>query len=117
MHNMHATPVSTKPDLIALIQSKRAALVAAGVRQMGVFGSFARGHQRPESDVDLLVVFEPDRKTFDNFMSVLFLMQDLLQRPVELVTPESLSPYIGPDILKEVEYVPLMDELPAAHSG
>ena len=72
---------------------------------MGLFGSFARGNQKPESDVDLLVEFDPDRKTFDNFMGLAFLLEDLLERRVELVTPEALSPHIGPRILKEVEYV------------
>lgn len=43
--------------------------------------------------------------TFDNFMEVSFLLEDLLGRKVELVTPESLSPYIGPHILREVESV------------
>jgi hypothetical protein len=69
-----------------------------------VFGSFVRGQQRPESDIDLLVEFEPERKSFDVFMGLSFFLEDVLQRRVELVTIESLSPYIGPHILKEVEY-------------
>jgi predicted nucleotidyltransferase len=56
------------------------------------------------SDVDVLVEFEQDRKTFDNFIQLSFLLEDLFQRRVELVTIESLSPYIGPHILSEVEY-------------
>jgi predicted nucleotidyltransferase len=53
------------------------------------------------------VEFEPGRKTFDNFMKLTFLLEDLLHHRVELVTAESLSPYIGPYILEEVEYAPL----------
>jgi hypothetical protein len=49
--------------------------------------------------------FESGQKTFDHFMALSFLLEDLLQRRVELVTPEGLSPYIGPYILQEVEYV------------
>jgi predicted nucleotidyltransferase len=60
-----------------------------------------------ESDIDVLVEFEPGQKTFDNFMRLVFLLEDLLQRPVEVVTAESLSPYLRPYIMKEVEYVPL----------
>ena len=78
-----------------------------GVRRLGLFGSFARQGQGPGSDVDLLVEFEPGAKSFDNFMSLSFLLEDALQRPVELVTRESLSPFIGPRILAEVEDVPL----------
>ena len=97
--------VQTKADVIRAISENQSRLQALGVRQVGLFGSFARGDQKPGSDVDLLVQFEPGRKTFDNFIQVAFLLEDLLQRRVELVTPEALSPHIGPKILTEVEYV------------
>lgn len=61
-----------------------------------------------ESDIDLLVEFEPGKKTFDNFIHLIFLLEDNLKRRVELVTPESLSPHLRPYLLKEVEYVPLL---------
>jgi len=80
---------------------------ALGVKRLGLFGSFVRGQQSTESDVDFLVEFEQDQKTFDNFIQLAFLLEEVLQRHVELVTPEALSPYIGPHILKEVEYVAL----------
>ena len=57
------------------------------------------------SDVDILVSFTPEKKTFDNFMHLGFFLEDLLGRTVDLVTTESLSPHIGPHILSEVEYV------------
>jgi uncharacterized protein len=75
-----------------------------GVRQLGLFGSFARGEQRPDSDVDLLVEFAPGQKTFDNFMRLALFLEDLFHRRVELVTPESMSPYLRPYIMDEVEY-------------
>ena len=49
--------------------------------------------------------FEQGKKTFDNFIQLSFLLEDLFKRRVELVTIESLSPYIGPHIMSEVEYV------------
>ena len=70
-----------------------------------MFGSFARQEAGADSDVDLLVEFEPGRKSFDNFMSLSFLLEEVLGRRVELITPESLSPHIGLRILEEVEYV------------
>lgn len=77
------------------------------MKKIGLFGSFVRGHQNADSDVDLLVEFEPDKKTFDNFINLSFFLEDLLKHRVELVTRESLSPYIGPHILAEIEYVAL----------
>jgi predicted nucleotidyltransferase len=45
------------------------------------------------------------KKNFRNFIHLAFFLEDLLNRKVELVTPESLSPYLKPNILKEIEYV------------
>jgi predicted nucleotidyltransferase len=98
-------PTQTKETALALIAQNRARLAATGATRLGLFGSFVRGQPCPDSDVDLLEEFAPGRKTFDNSMQLAFLLEDLLGRPVELLTPESLSPYIGPHILKEVEYV------------
>jgi hypothetical protein len=59
------------------------------------------------SDIDILVEFMPEKHTFDNFMEVAFLLEELLGRKVELVTTEALSPHIGPHILREVARVPI----------
>ena len=99
--------VETKDSIFQRILGKREQLAALGVRAIGLFGSFVRGDQTPFSDIDLLVEFIPEKHTFDNFMDVAFLLEDLLGRKVELVTPEALSPYIGPHILREVERVPI----------
>ncbi len=97
--------VQTKGDLSSLIKARQGQLKTFGVKRLGLFGSFARGQQNKDSDIDVLIEFEPEQKTFDNFMHLIFFLEDLLGRRVELVTPESLSPHIGPQILSEVEYV------------
>ena len=103
---MRAMPVQTKAQVIALLQEYHQELRHFGVQRCGVFGSFARDTAiHPHSDVDILVVFEPDQKTFDNFIHLSFFLEDLFGRTVDLITVESLSPYIGPHILAEVEYV------------
>lgn len=101
------TSVLTKQDILTVLQENGAQIKALGVKRLGLFGSFARGQQTSGSDVDLLVEFESGQKTFDNFMRLSFLLEDLLQRRVELVTLEALSPHLGPHILNEVEYAPL----------
>lgn len=97
----------TKQDILTVLSENHARIRALGVKRLGLFGSFVRGQQSADSDVDLLVEFEPGQKTFDNFMKLAFLLEDLLQRRVELVTTEALSPHIGPHILDEVEYAAL----------
>ena len=96
--------IERKSDLFALLAKHREELREFGVKRWGVFGSFARGEQSNRSDVDILVEFEPGKKSFDNFMQLAFFLEQQIGRRVELVTPESLSPHIGPHILREVEY-------------
>jgi uncharacterized protein len=93
-----------KTDLFALLAKHQDELRQFGVRRWGVFGSFVTGLQNDRSDVDILVEFEPGKKSFDNFMRVALFLEQQIGRRVELVTPESLSPHIGPHILREVEY-------------
>ena len=97
--------VNTKEDIVKRILEAKERLALLGVRSIGLFGSFVRGEQTSLSDVDTLVEFMPEKHTFDNFMEVAFLLEELMGRKVEVVTPEALSPYIEPHILREVERV------------
>ncbi len=71
-----------------------------GVKKIGVFGSHVRGEQTETSDVDLLVEF--DEPTFDNFMDLLFFLEELFGKDVDLITTSGMSPHIRPDIENEV---------------
>lgn len=99
------TQANNKDAVLQRILEARESLASLGVRSIGLFGSFVRGEQTASSDVDLLVEFMPEKHTFDNFMEVAFLLEALLGWKVEVVTREALSPYIGPQILREVERV------------
>jgi len=100
-----ALVVRTEEEVLAALRRNQDRIRALGVRRVGLFGSFVRGEATPDSDVDILVEFEEGRKSFDHFMQLAFLLEDLLGRRVELVTPEGLSPHIGPHVLAEVEHV------------
>ena len=99
--------VRQKEEVLNIIRNHQKEIRDLGVKRYGLFGSFVRGQTTEQSDIDILVEFEPGQKTFDNFMKLAFFLEDLLGREVDLVTAESLSPYIGPHILKEVEYASL----------
>jgi hypothetical protein len=64
-----------------------------------------RNEARPDSDVDVHVEFAPTEKTCDRFMALAALLEDALQHKVEVITTESLSPFIGPHILAEATNV------------
>jgi predicted nucleotidyltransferase len=101
------TPVQSREQVLARLHDAKKGLAALGVTGIGLFGSFTTGKQSASSDIDFLVEFAPDHHTFDNFMELSFLLEGLMGRPVEIVTPESLSPHMGPHILREVERVSL----------
>ena len=99
------TAARTKEDVLNRLREQESRLRSLGVKRLGLFGSFVREEQVPASDVDVLLEFEPGTKSFDNFMRIAFLLEEVLRRHVELVTTEALSPYLGPRILNEVEDV------------
>ena len=97
--------VISKLEVVARLRENEPSFRRLGVRRIGLFGSFVRDEATSESDVDVLVEFEPEQKSFDRFMTLSALLEEILQRPVELVTTEALSPHVGPRILGSVEYV------------
>lgn len=94
-------------SILSSLASSRQRIRELGVKKLGLFGSFARGDHTEESDVDFLVEFEAGKKNYDNFIELAFLLEELFNRKIELVTPESLSPYLRPHITQEVRYADL----------
>ena len=72
------------------------------VRSIGLFGSLARNEADSESDVDILVDFvEP---TFDHYMDLKFYLEKLFDKPVDLVTADTVKPRLKGVIKREVIY-------------
>lgn len=96
-----ATTVPTRDEAVQLIRRAESRIRDLGVRRLALFGSVLRDEARPDSDVDLLVQFQPGQKTAGRFFALYDLLEELLPARVELVTTEALSPFIGPHILAE----------------
>lgn len=101
--------VLDKEAILEELRANRLQLTEFGVEKIGLFGSYVRREATTGSDIDLLVEIRKNRKTFRNFLALNYYLENLFGRTVELVTRQSLSPYIGPHILNTVEYVPLGD--------
>ncbi len=86
-----------------IIGDKREAILQLaakyGVSQVRVFGSVARGEARPDSDIDFLVSFPPDRSIFD-LVGLWLDLKELLGREVDLSTDTSLKEYVRPHAMK-----------------
>jgi predicted nucleotidyltransferase len=73
------------------------------IRRLALFGSVLREDFRPDSDVDILVEFEPGKTPGLRFFGLQAELTELLGRPVDLNTPRFLSPYFRSRVLQEAE--------------
>jgi hypothetical protein len=98
--------MTSKEYILSTIESKKDEFSKLGIKDIGLFGSYARGEQSETSDIDILIDFEADKENFDNYMALCEIIENLFKNEkVEIVTKNGLSPYIGPNILNEVVYV------------
>lgn len=90
-----------RSEAIRRLQAAESEIRLLGVDRLAIFGSVARDEAHADSDVDVLVGFAPGRKSFDGFLALAELLEERLGMPVEVVTIEALSPFLGPRILAE----------------
>lgn len=88
------------PVLALLAEHKPVLAERFGVRRLALFGTMARGTARPDSDVDVLVDFAGPA-TPQAYFGVQFYLEDLLQRPVDLVTERALRPQLRPYVERD----------------
>jgi predicted nucleotidyltransferase len=75
-----------------------------GVRSLALFGSMSRDEARDDSDIDVLVSFDGPA-TSARYFGVQFYLEDLLGRPVDLVTEKALRPELKPYVEQEALHV------------
>lgn len=76
------------------------------VKELSLFGSAARGEMDPDSDIDILVEFEPGvRVGLIRFESLAEELEALTGRKVDLVTKRGLKPWVRPQVLKDARVV------------
>jgi uncharacterized protein len=98
--------METLQQVLATLQEHMSEFQDLGVRRLGVFGSVAQGEASPGSDIDILVEFDPGRKSFDNYMDLKFRIEELFSgRRVDLVLEHVLKPAIRPYVERTVRYV------------
>ena len=95
-----------KNEILQTLRQLKGSLFQYGVSSIGLFGSSLREDVRGDSDIDILIDFFNDKETYQNFISTCELLESALEdQKLDIVTVKGLSPYIGKNILKEVEYV------------
>ena len=86
----------TSKKIINILKKNNNILKKYSVIKIGLFGSYVKDENKKSSDIDFLVDFE--NITFDNFMDLSFKLEDIFHKNIDLITPDSLSPYIKPYI-------------------
>jgi|SRR3989344_3939680 len=94
----------TSKIIIEKIKQEKEKLKEKGVKKIGLFGSYAKGKPKKNSDIDILITFE--KIDFDNYMEVMFFLKKLLKRKIDLVIEKNLVPELN-YVKKEAEYVKL----------
>ncbi|MFN8450872.1 MAG: nucleotidyltransferase family protein [Anaerolineae bacterium] len=93
----------TAETILAALNAHSAKLYELGARKLGLFGSFVRGEQTPDSDIDILVTLA--RPSYDDYCNIKFFLEDFFGREVDLVMEDGLKERIRPYVMKEVVYV------------
>ena len=91
-------------EILTRIRQHADELKAYGVKKLGLFGSFVHLRSKAKSDIDILVEFKEDSKTFDNYMGLKFFLEKLFHRKVDLVIKDALKTRIKGRVLSQVKY-------------
>lgn len=95
-----------KEDILNRLKNNKYQIEKLGISQIGLFGSYVQDNQNEDSDIDILIDFYEKDETFDNFMNICEVLENLFKdKKVDVITKNGLSEFIKPYILKEVEYV------------
>ena len=97
--------MKTKDEVLKILKDELPYLREKyGITKIGIFGSYSRGEQNIESDVDLLIEFEKPIGFF-RFLAIEDYIEKKLGVKAELVTEDALKPRMKPHVLEEVIYV------------
>ncbi|NWF66594.1 MAG: nucleotidyltransferase family protein [Campylobacterales bacterium] len=76
-----------------------------GVIKIGLFGSFARDEQREDSDIDLVIELEKDKKNLKTFFDIKRELEEYFGKNVDLGIEQTLKPIVKEHVKKDIIYV------------
>ncbi|RLC79361.1 MAG: nucleotidyltransferase [Chloroflexi bacterium] len=95
--------VLTLEEILRKIEENIDKIKRFGVKRIGLFGSYVRGEQGAESDVDIVVEFEKGKATLDNFLDLTEYLEKFLGKKIDLLTIDGVKSIRIDHIRKEIE--------------
>ncbi len=96
----------SKNDIFQTILDNKETIKSFGVTEIGLFGSYVRNEQTEDSDIDILVDYDIHKISYVKYFNFCEFIETIFNKnKIDIVTKNGLSQYIGPHILREVNYV------------
>lgn len=92
-------------DIVKVLQEHKGEIMAFGVEKIGIFGSYAKGCNSENSDIDILVSFGEVPKIARAYFGLKFYLEDLLKMEVDLCRDKDIRIELKEEILRSVKYV------------
>jgi predicted nucleotidyltransferase len=94
-----------RDDIIATLRAAEPELRRRGIRHAALFGSVARGEERPGSDIDILVEFEPGEEgTVYDYVRLKEYVAGLFDGPVDVIDRDALKPHLRAPAARDTVY-------------
>ncbi len=95
-----------KETIVNILQQEKKEIAKLGVSKIGLFGSFSRNDFKEDSDIDILIDFEPNSEvTLFDLIEIEELLNSRLNRKVDMALLATLKPQISKHIMSEVIFV------------
>ncbi|MFN8258532.1 MAG: nucleotidyltransferase family protein [Bacteroidales bacterium] len=99
--------VYTQENIGEILFKNRNKIRQFGAKRLGLFGSYSRGEQQEQSDLDFLVEFYKGQKNYKNFIHLCYYLEELFGKKVDLLTLESLPKerQFSENVLKDIIFI------------